>query len=137
MPVHHLPPQDCFARLGDDVAYVDVRSPEEFDMGHPEGSLNIPFAFLGPMGMAANPSFVAAIRKHFAPGDTIVLGCKSGGRSGMAAEMLAANGFTGDLINVLGGYHGGPSPRGPIAGWLEEGLPTSTDADGKAWDDLK
>jgi len=137
MPVHHLPPRECFARLGDDVAYVDVRTQQEFDMGHPEGSMNIPFAFMGPMGMQPNAAFVAAMTKHFDKGATIVLGCKSGGRSAIAGEMLAAHGFTGDLINVLGGFYGGPGPRGPVAGWLEEGLPSSADADGKGWDDLR
>lgn len=136
MPVHHLPPQECFARLGDDVKYVDVRTQQEFDMGHPEGALNIPFAFMGPMGMQANPSFVAAMKKHFDQDATIVLGCKSGGRSAIAGEMLAAQGFTGDLINVLGGFHGGHGPRGRVMGWLEEELPTSADADGKGWNDL-
>lgn len=132
MPVSHMPPKEANARVVDGVRIVDVRSPQEFAMGHPEGSLNIPIAFMGALGMQPNADFVAVMRKHFQPGDTIVFSCKSGGRSGMAAEMMAANGFTGDLINVLGGYHGGSVP-----GWLAEGLPTSTETDGRSWDDLK
>jgi rhodanese-related sulfurtransferase len=36
-------------------AYVDVRSEQEFDLGHPSGAVNVPFQLLGPSGMGQNP----------------------------------------------------------------------------------
>ena len=134
MATIHLPPHDARSRLSETVRYVDVRTPEEFAEGHPQGALNIPVGFYGPYGMTLNPHFLSTMKQHFALDATIVLGCRSGGRSASAADLLAQHGFTGELINVLGGYHGGPGPNGQVVGWRDAGLPTGTD--GTPWADL-
>lgn len=68
---------------------VDVRSDWEFESGHVKGALNIPLDQV--------PSRIAEFK---AMGKPIVVYCKSGGRSGMAAGILQQNGIT----NV---YNGG------------------------------
>jgi len=57
---------------------VDVRTPEEFMGGHVAGSLNIPLQELG--------SRIDEIQSLQQP---LILCCASGGRSGMATQMLS------------------------------------------------
>lgn len=81
---------------------VDVREPHELrgDLGHVAGVENVPLA---RMGEAA-----ARFRKD----EHIVLVCRSGRRSGRAAEALAAAGFS-YVMNLEGG----------MVAWNEAGLP--------------
>ena len=72
-----------------ETTIIDVRTPEEFIGGNVVGSKNIPLNEL--------PARVKELKNI--NGD-IVLCCASGGRSGMAAQMLQSNGFS----NV---YNGG------------------------------
>ena len=61
---------------------VDVRSAEEFAGGHAEGSVNIPLdQFQARMG-------------EIDPAHPVILCCASGGRSGMAKQMLEKAGHT-------------------------------------------
>lgn len=72
---------------------VDVRTPEEFEGGHVEGSLNIPLQEIGDR--------MQEIKQLETP---IILCCASGGRSGMAQEFLGRQGITclnaGPWLNV-------------------------------------
>lgn len=108
--------------------YVDVRTEEEFAAGHAVGAVNVPIAFAGSMGMQPNPDFVRTINAHFPADAKLVLGCKSGGRSARACDILASNGYT-DLVNMDGGFHGRVNPMGQLVqpGWSQAGLPESTD----------
>lgn len=72
-----------------DTTIIDVRTPEEFVGGNVAGSKNIPL----------NEIAQRVQELKDISGD-IVLCCASGGRSGMATQMLQGNGFT----NV---YNGG------------------------------
>lgn len=105
--------------------YVDVRTEEEFVAGHADGAVNVPVAFAG---MRPNPEFVPVVEANFAKDEKLVLGCKSGGRSARAAEMLVNAGFE-NVVNMDGGFHGRYDPAGSLAqaGWSAEGLPTSTE----------
>jgi phage shock protein E len=62
---------------------VDVRSPLEFDAGHLPGALNMPIEEL-------ESRLVELTDKHRA----IVLYCRSGRRSALAAEQLRARGYS-------------------------------------------
>lgn len=116
-----IDPRTARTRQDEGWAYVDVRTPEEFAAGHPAGAVNVPILLqTGP-----NPQFVAGIRALFSPGAKLLMGCKSGGRSARACEVLAAGDYA--LANVDGGYEGSPYTRG----WAAEGLPTATD--GETW----
>ena len=110
---------------GDDWTYVDVRSPEEFEAGHPPGAFNVPIALVGPdgSGVQANPDFVPAMRACFEPGRKLILGCAAGGRSIRACQTLAAEGYSA-LANMHGGYHGMRGPDGSLQqeGWSGHGF---------------
>ena len=60
---------------------VDVRTPEEFESGHVQASVNIPL------------DQVADRLDEFEGKDHIVVFCRSGNRSAMAKAILAQNGF--------------------------------------------
>uniref|UniRef100_A0A0D6QRL4 Rhodanese domain-containing protein n=1 Tax=Araucaria cunninghamii TaxID=56994 RepID=A0A0D6QRL4_ARACU len=92
--------------------YMDVRTPEEFNAGHIEGSLNVPYMFKAGEGMTKNPNFIQEVLSHFSKDDEIVVGCQSGRRSLMAAKDLVAAEFTG-VTDVGGGY----------SAWVQSGLP--------------
>jgi rhodanese-related sulfurtransferase len=44
---------------------IDVRTVEEFDLGHVPGAYNVPFVFRTAFGMEPNPEFSAALGRHF------------------------------------------------------------------------
>lgn len=112
--------------------YVDVRSPGEYDQGHPEGAWNLPVMLAGMLGMKPNAEFLAVAEKVLPKDAHLIVGCKSGQRSAMACQILAQAGWT-NLANVAGGFHGGAVP-----GWAQQGLPASTTpTPGKSWNDLK
>lgn len=66
---------------------VDVRTPEEFAMGHVKGSVNIPLDKV-PQNL-----------NKFKGKSQIVVFCRSGNRSGQAKAFLAQHGIT----NVING----------------------------------
>ncbi len=79
--------------MAEGVAYVDVRTVEEFAEGHPTGAVNIPLMLAGPSGMVPNPDFLATMQATFAKDAAVIVGCKAGGRSQRAASALANAGF--------------------------------------------
>ena len=85
-----------------EVKVIDVRTPEEYAfVGHPEMSWNIPIAFVTyqrkggrfEYGSRMNPNFVAHVLEVAAPTDVLLVTCRSGGRSALAVNALAAAGF--------------------------------------------
>ena len=111
------------------AVYIDVRTVEEFEQGHPPGAYNIPILFRGSLGMQPNPDFAAVVKRCFAPTTRIVFGCKSGGRSARACELLASQGY-GRLVNMAGGFHGAFDDLGrpTVQGWAARGLPQEREA---------
>ena len=109
--------------------YIDVRTQQEFEAGHPAGSQNIPFALIGAGGMMPNPMFLSVMDKLFQHDSKLVIGCASGGRSARACQMLEQSGFS-HLADVAGGYGGQRDHVGRVvvAGWADQGLPTSRDS---------
>ena len=76
-------------RLAAGAAIVDVRQPDEYAAGHVPGAPLVPLAEV-PERLDAFP----------AEGEVLII-CRSGARSGRAAEFLRAQGI--DAINVAGG----------------------------------
>ncbi len=98
----------------DQVMVIDVRTPEEYGfIGHPEMAWDIPLAFLTYQrkdgktehGVKMNDDFVNEIKKIAGPTDTLLLMCRSGDRSAMAVNKLAAAGFT-NVYTVTDGFEG-------------------------------
>jgi len=98
----------------DKVKVIDVRTPEEYAfVGHPEMAWNIPLAFVTyqrkegktEYGPKMNPDFVAEVQKIAGPTDTLLLMCRSGDRSAMAVNKLAAAGFK-NAYTIIDGFEG-------------------------------
>lgn len=111
-------------------AYVDVRSVQEFEGGHPEGAYNVPLMDVGPTGMVPNQDFVAVMQKTFPKDAKLVLGCLSGGRSARAAAALEAAGYT-NLTDQRAGWGGAKDQFGRLTepGWSGAGLPSAAGPD--------
>jgi rhodanese-related sulfurtransferase len=106
--------------------YIDVRSVEEFELGHPEGAYNVPWQ---QRGAAANPDFLRVVRAAFDLAQPLLVGCQTGQRSGPASTALAQAGFR-DLLEQRAGYAGRRDAFGRLLepGWQAAGLPTTTQA---------
>ena len=127
MSIKRITPREAHDLMRADkaVAYLDVRSVPEWEQGHPSGSVNIPLFNLGPGGMTPNADFLRVVARRFAKDARLMVGCKTGGRSQRAAELLEQHGFT-QVTDVRGGYSGERGPAGEllVKGWIDEGLPT-------------
>lgn len=84
----------------DHVFVLDVRTPQEFAEGHVPGAVNVPYDQVA--------SRLAEVPKD----KDIVLYCRSGRRAGLAADVLAAQGYT--RLSHL---------EGDMPGWIEKGHP--------------
>ncbi|MFG0320502.1 MAG: rhodanese-like domain-containing protein, partial [Planctomycetota bacterium JB042] len=90
-----------------------------------------PIFHLGPGGMEPNPEFLAVVKANVDPATPLVVGCKMGGRSARACEILAGEGYA-LLHNIDGGFGGRPDAphESSRKGWAGSGLPTVTDSPG-------
>jgi rhodanese-related sulfurtransferase len=111
------------------VVYIDVRTEPEFINGHVPGSVNIPVVWPDPSTrqMKQNPDFVSSVSAKFDKGKRIIVGCQAGGRSQLAAQLLAQEGFQ-DVANMQGGFGGARDPMGRVValGWAQLGFPIET-----------
>ncbi len=107
---------------------VDVRSAEERQfVGHVPGSLHV--AWATGTALTRNPRFVreleAKLAKVGGKDAVVLLLCRSGKRSVLAAEAATAAGFR-HVFNVLEGFEGEideRQQRGGSDGWRFHGLP--------------
>jgi len=128
-----------------DLKILDVRTPEEYVfVGHAPMSVNIPLAFLAYVwddekkgfSWSLSPDFVELVKERFGTDETILVSCRSGGRSAMAVNALAAAGFT-NAYNILDGMEGSrvDDPDSVFHGmrlkngWKPSGLPWTYDLD--------
>jgi len=128
MTIKHVTVQRAQQQQASGATYLDVRSIPEFQQGHPPGAVNIPLLHLDPQTgqMSPNPEFLAVVKATFPLETPLVVGCKMGGRSQHACELLSTAGFQ-DVANVLGGWGG--APQMGHTGWVEAGLPVEATAD--------
>lgn len=139
MAVERISPEEAFTLMeGEGFAYVDVRSVEEFEAGHPRGAYNVPLLHVGPYGPSPNADFLRVMEQAFPKDAKIVLGCQSGSRSFQAATLLERAGFS-HLREQRAGFQGCRAPNGQVeAGWRPKGLPTdSTASPERTWAALK
>jgi rhodanese-related sulfurtransferase len=96
------------------VHILDVRTPEEYVfVGHAEMAKNIPLLFVKhewnidnkEFVIEPNPDFISNVKGLFAPTDTILVICRSGGRSALAVNLLAKAGFV-NVYNIIDGMEG-------------------------------
>ncbi len=123
----------------DKIKIVDVRTPEEFIfVGHPNMAWKVPIATQSDQWdadkqqfpMQILPDFVARVQKVAGPDDTLLVMCRSGGRSAMAVNLLAKAGFS-NVYTITDGMEG-DSVKDPdsvfngkrlVNGWKNSGLP--------------
>ena len=123
-----ISPAEAFAKMKDEAfTYVDVRTEEEFEAGHPDGAVNVPLMLSGAAGMAPNPEFLSVMERAFAKDAPLVVGCKVGGRSARAAQALMGAGFT-RVLDQRAGWDGAKGSFGELLelGWSRIPLPTET-----------
>jgi rhodanese-related sulfurtransferase len=123
----------------DKVKIIDVRTPEEFlFVGHPTIAWKIPVAAQSyewdaekkQFPMKVLPDFVSRVQTMAKPDDTLMLMCRSGGRSAIAVNFLAKAGFK-NAYNIVDGMEGdGNGDSESVAqgqplkeGWKNSGCP--------------
>jgi rhodanese-related sulfurtransferase len=120
-----VPPKLAWALVeAGEAVLVDVRTTEERKfVGHVPGSLHV--AWASGTAMTRNPRFVRELEAKTPKDTTVLLLCRSGKRSDLAAEAAAKAGFT-RVFNVLEGFEGeidGQRHRGSLGGWRSHDLP--------------
>ena len=125
-------PQEAFDLMKSDpeIIYLDVRSVPEFEAGHAPNAVNIPLLHLNPgAGMEPNEDFLNVVEANVSKDAKLVVGCKAGGRSARACDLLAQRGYT-DLTNMRGGFVALTDNLGRVVepGWSMLNLPSSTEA---------
>ena len=128
MSVNNIGPEQAKDILDSDssAVYIDVRTEQEFMNGHVPKSVNIPVVWPDPSTreMKQNPDFVKVVSAQFSKDKRIIVGCQAGGRSQLAAQLLAQEGFQ-DVSNMQGGFGGARDPMGRVIapGWTQLGFP--------------
>jgi len=121
------------------VVVLDVRTPEEYIfVGHAPMARNIPVRILNQELTARNrrpvlepnPDFVSQVKRDYKVTDTILVMCRSGGRSAFAVNLLAeagfkqvyniTDGFEGDAVKDPQSYYNGKRVKN---GWRNSGAP--------------
>ena len=127
------------------IMVIDVRTPEEYIfIGHADMAWNIPVAFQTyewdarkkHFAIKPNVDFVSRVKDLAKPADTILVMCRSGGRSAAAVNLLAEAGFT-NVYNIIDGMEGDTvdDPESIFHGkrmkngWKNSGLPWTYDLD--------
>jgi len=106
-----------------DVELLDVRTQGEWDdIGKPDGEkLGVKTHFVTIVRSPdpnANKEFVEEVKKKIDPNKQLLIICKAGGRSMMAAQLLSQEEIK--CINISDGFEG----NGENFGWKQEGLPS-------------
>ena len=92
--IREVSPQDVqeMRRRGDDVMYLDVREPNEWNLGHVPGAVHLPRGTLE----TKVEQLVPRDRK-------VVIYCAGGNRSALAADTMQQMGYT-DVASMSGGW---------------------------------
>jgi rhodanese-related sulfurtransferase len=120
-----VPPSLAWALFEQGAAVlVDVRSGEERKfVGHVPGTVHV--AWATGTALTRNPRFARELEAKVKKDQVVLLLCRSGKRSALAAEVAAKAGFT-QVFNVLEGFEGEIDTnqhRGGGDGWRFHGLP--------------
>ncbi len=120
-----IPPELAWSLVSaGEARLVDVRSAEERKfVGHVPDSLHVPWAT--GTSLTRNPRFVRELEAKVGKEARVLLLCRSGKRSALAAEAATKAGFT-QVFNVLEGFEGeidAQQHRGGQDGWRFHQLP--------------
>ena len=120
-----VPPLDAWALVqAGSAVLVDVRSAEERKfVGHVPGVAHV--AWASGTSLTRNPRFVRELEAKVRMNEPVLLLCRSGKRSALAAEAATKAGFA-NVFNVLEGFEGeldDAQQRGTGDGWRFRSLP--------------
>ena len=106
------------------VELLDVRTQAEWDdIGKPDGEkLGLKTHFVTIVRSpdpSANKEFIEEVKKKIDSNKQLLVICKAGGRSMMAAQLLSQEKI--ECINISDGFEG----NGENLGWKQEGLPSN------------
>ena len=138
----YLTPKEAYALINKEkVLFLDVRTREEVNfLGMPTvADANIPYMEIDPMyswndksqsfKLLPNSEFVSLVAerlkaKAMSKNSPIILMCRSGDRSALAANLLAKDGYT-RVYSIVDGFEGDMSKQGlrSVNGWKNAGLP--------------
>jgi len=90
---------------------VDVREPGEFAQGHINGAINVP---RGVLEFRADPNYPGGIPSLYDKSAVIILYCRSGARSALAAQSLTLLGYKA-VVSMAGGFLAWQEASYPIA----------------------
>jgi rhodanese-related sulfurtransferase len=99
--INNISQQELLDANSNNLVIVDVRTPEEFQQGHVPNAINVPLSEI-----IDNPAILLSSK-----GKPIILYCRSGYRTGKAAEALQKDGYQ-NLRHL----------EGDMQGWLKAGL---------------
>jgi rhodanese-related sulfurtransferase len=95
--------QDAAQSISNDVMIVDVREQDEFDQAHLENAILVPLSSVSAEKInELNPT-----------NKTILIHCRSGKRSKVAANVLISQGYSGEILELDEG----------INAWIESDQP--------------
>ena len=102
--ITEVTPQDVrdMQARGDDVVLLDVREPNEWNLGHVPGAIHIPRGILE-----------SNVESRVPRERRVVIYCASGNRSALAAESLGQMGY-GDVSSMAGGFRGWAESGGAV-----------------------
>ena len=112
-----------FINENKDIELLDVRTQEEWDnIGKPDGEkLGLKTHFVTIVRSpdpSVNKEFVDEVKKKINPNKQLLIICKAGVRSMIAAQLLSQENIT--CVNISDGFEG----NGEDAGWKSENLPS-------------
>ncbi|MCA3176544.1 MAG: rhodanese-like domain-containing protein [Burkholderiales bacterium] len=124
-PSLSIPPLKAWEWVQSGIAVlIDVRTIEERKfVGYVPDSLHVPWAT--GTNLLKNPRFIRELEAKVKKDERIVLLCRSGKRSALAAQAAIKAGFL-QVYNVSEGFEGDLDQhqhRGSINGWRHHGLP--------------
>ncbi|KAG6525311.1 thiosulfate sulfurtransferase 16, chloroplastic-like isoform X2 [Zingiber officinale] len=92
--------------------YLDVRMEEDFEKGHLEGALNVPYySSVTPREKVKNLEFIEQVSSLLRHEEPFIVGCRTGVRAKRATIDLLNAGFT-NVKYLAGGY----------TAWLKSGI---------------
>ena len=123
--IKQLPSKELkeFLSNNKNVELLDVRTQDEWDnIGRPDGEkLGLTTHFVTIIRSpdpSKNKEFIEEVKKKINPNKQLLVMCKAGGRSMMAAQLLSQENIS--CINISDGFEG----NGENLGWKNEGLPS-------------
>jgi methionyl-tRNA formyltransferase len=133
-----LTSSELLLQLAAGAPYLDVRSAEEYALGHVPGAYNIPLQHGSPSGLQPNPEFEVAAAAAFPKDGLLIVGCHSGARALRAAARLTRLGFSRVLLHREG-WDGSRDAFGRrLGGWAPLGHPREQQAPaGRTYADLR